>query len=297
MSLQYSGSIIINRTATLVTRLDHVNFVSQALYDAGWITISGTPGNVGVGGNTVHESPPGNQGQKCRVVCSEPNSGNCAQYFIRHVSGSPSSQTFWANPVGSWRIVATKFHFFAFVSGSASRITPRTFVAGGTIYVPSFMPITPGDCAAFMTANTNSDTDAVAKSSFRSTLRPYDSSNNNGLFTGLIGSSMVNMSSYSNQDGGPSINVWQGGYNAQSTSSYRWSDGTLPAYEPLMCWGQAGVSTEAKIQGILYDAMVLNDAFISETVITYDGHTWIALTDQANTNAIAARATLFLAVT
>jgi putrescine:ornithine antiporter len=44
MSVQYSGGTPINRTFTPTTRLAWVQNVTQALSDAGWTTISGTPG-------------------------------------------------------------------------------------------------------------------------------------------------------------------------------------------------------------------------------------------------------------
>lgn len=296
MSLQYSGGTIINRVQSLSTRQDHVNLVTQALLDAGWATISGTPGSAGTT-LVVQESAVGNQGQKVRVCSLDPNTGTCAQYFLRHSSGSPTSQTFFASPAAAWRVVATKYHFFSLITGSATRLSSRAFVCGGLLYVPSFLSYFSGDAIAFMYGNGTTDTDATTRSSWRTTLRSFDTSNNTGLFTGLLSASIINYNAWSSNDGGPSIGMWQGGSPSSSTTAYRWNDGTLPAYEPLVVWSPTLVNNEAKIQGQLYDAMVMNDSWSGETAITYDGHTWIAITDQAGLVSVAARNTLFVAVT
>lgn len=296
MSLQYSGSTIINRTFTPATRVDHINSVTQALFDAGWSTISGTPGNVGVGGTVLQESAAGNQGQKVRVASFDPGSGTCPQYFIRHVSNSPQSQAMFANPTGTWRIVANKFHFFTFVSGSASRTTARTFVCAGLLYAPSFLVFSAGDCLGFMMGNAQSDADATPHCSWRDQLRTYDNASSGGRFSGIVYAGLQDMTNYSSNDGAPMIGIWQGGYHASGTTGFRWNDGTLPAYEPLVGWAPTGLGGEGKFQGQMYDALVLNDAWNSESTITYDGHTWIALTDQS-TQLVSGRVTLFLAVT
>jgi hypothetical protein len=109
-------------------------------------------------------------------------------------------------------------------------------------------------------------------------------------------SNLQNMSGWSTSLGGPSIANWQGGYTGDTTSWYRWQDGTLPAYEPLVLWSTTGVGAEAKIQGQMYDAMVMNDAWGSESAISYDGHSWIAVTDNSASLNLRARATLFIAV-
>lgn len=291
MSLQYSGGTYINRTFSPATRQDWVNSVTQAVSDAGWTTISGAPGS---GSDVKFESAAANQGQKIRMRFLEPGSGTCAQVTMKNVPESITSQVFYANPTSTWRVIATKFHFFTFISGSGARITSRAFIAGGTIWSPTFMPYSSGDSLGFLTGSAAADTDATAKSSWRCSLRDYDVSNTAGRFTGLVLNSLLDKSSYASTLDCPSIACWQGGNHALGNNSYRWGDGTLPAYEPLLCFSLVG-SGESKIYGQLYDALVMNEAWNSETSISYNGHTWLALTDQS-TAGQASRNSLFLAV-
>lgn len=293
MSLQYSTGTLINRTFSVAVRQDWVTAVTQACSDAGWSTVSGTPGS---GADVTMDTAAGNLGQKARVRFLEPGSGNCAQAFLKHTNGAVTSQTFFAyGGAGSWRVIANKFHFFSTITGSANRLTARSNLCGGLLYTPSFLNLSPGDCNGFMQGNGQTDTDAGSHSSWRTCLRSYDNSNAGGLFSGIYVATLLNASNYTNNTGAPSIACWQGGYYAGDTH-YRWEDTTLPIFEPLVGYGTAGVLTnEGRLKGQLYDAAVVNGSYTSETQITFDGHTWLAWSDQI-TGGIACDASLFLAV-
>lgn len=294
MSLQYSGGTIIHRTGAVVSRQDWLNLVTQAVSDAGWNTISGTPGS---GSDVTLETAAGNQGQKVRVRFTDPGTGNCVNATLRHLNGTVISQTFFANPgSNTWRVIATKFHLFSFVVGSATRLSARTNLFTGILYVPTFIPFGSSDTSAFMMGSGISDTDVTNRISWRSSLRAYDNSNSGGRFSGIYASTLMDATTWTNTASGvPCIGIWQGGLTA-SDLDYRWEDNTLPIYESLLAWGTGGSSAlEAKIKGQMYDTAVVNGQWAGETQITFDGHTWLAITDQAGAS-LSATATLFVAV-
>src|SRR6266496_4861398 len=133
MSIQYSGGTLINRTFTPTTRADWVNNVTQALSDAGWTTISGIPGS---GSDVKLESAANNNGAKIRFRFLDPGSGNCAQVTMKNVAETLTSQIIYCLPAagnGQWRIIANKFHFFAFATGN-NATAQRATVMGGTAY-------------------------------------------------------------------------------------------------------------------------------------------------------------------
>jgi hypothetical protein len=270
--------------------------ITAQLSAAGW---SGTPGS----GDVTMTSAAGNQGQQIQFRIFDPGSGNCAQCQIKHPSGSPVSQIGFLLPSGTWRIIATKFHFFAFVTGSANRGSPRGFVSAGVLYVPSFIALAAGNTVAWLYCNGTTDTDATTHTSWRTVLvQPYDGSFTCGHWTGLYFTTLCEGSGMSSQLGGPSIPIWQGGYRQSGSANevaYRWEDQTQMAYEPLVSWGTGGsTGLEGRIKGQIYDGVVISGSWTSESSISLDGHTWLALTDQAGAGSgeIASLATLFLAV-
>jgi hypothetical protein len=295
MSLQYSLGTYVNTTFTPTLRSDMVFNITTQLSNAGW---SGTAGS----GDVTMTSAAGNQGQQVQFRIFDPGSGNCAQCQIKHPSGSPASQIVWLFPSGTWRIVATKFHFFAFLSGATNRASPRGFISAGVLYVPSFIGISAGNTSAWFYGNGTSDTDATTHCSWRMSLMPYEGTVTSGRFSGLWISTLMEASSMSSQLGGASILPWQGGYrqNGNLLSGYRWEDGTQLAYEPLLCWGTAGsINSESRIKGQFYDSVLVSGSWASEATISLDGHSWIALTDAVgSTGSVEAAdyATLFLAV-
>ena len=291
--IRYSGGTIINTTSTPTTRGALCNLITQALSDAGWTTISGTPGSSA---DVTMGTAAGNQGQKVRVRVFDPATGNCVQLTLKHSSGSPTSSICYVLPASVlWRVIANKFHFFAFQSGSGARISPRAAVFGGIVYVESFLPLSAGDGAGFIQGTGTSDTDVTSHSSWRNNLRSYDTTNAGGAFSGLWVATMMNTSSWSSQAGAPSILVWQGGHQDLSGNAYRWEDGSALAYEPLVCWGTTGSAEDARVKGQLYDAVVVSGIRPGESTINFDGHNWMSITD-VPTASTAANSQLYLAI-
>lgn len=289
MGLQYSAGTLINRTFTPATRSDWVNNVSQAVSDAGWTAISGTPG---VSADVKMETAAGNQSQKMRYRFFDPGSGTSAQVTMKNVSESLTSQICYADPASTWRVIANKFHFFVFKTGSANRTAARSFVCGGIFYVPSFLTLSPD--AGWLSAIGTTDTEGTLRDSWRTNLRQNTVTNPPGRNSAIYNGTLVDNSGTATNN--PAIACWQANAGSASTQGYRWEDNTLPVYEPLIGWWTGSASgNECKLKGQLYDAAVINGSYASETSFTLDSHTWLGITDAASPN-IAADATLFLAV-
>jgi hypothetical protein len=267
--------------------------VTQALSDAGWTTISGTPGSTTAGTDVKMESAANNNGAKIRFRFFDPGTGNCAQVTMKNVAESVTSQIGYALPTagsGQWRVIAGKFHFFVFTTGSVNAIVARGMVSGGTLYTPTFWS-PPADSLGWMLATGNTDTDTnTGASSWRRSLIP---TNTRPEWSTIQTSTLVEATQVNSS--GICINVWQGGLNS-GDSMYRWADDTFPVYEPLIGWSAVSSAAEGKIRGQLYDALVLNSASqTSEGTFSFDGKTWMVITD-APTTGTRGTAALCLAV-
>src|SRR5215471_2497956 len=286
MSLQYSNGPLINRLFTPASRQDIVTNVTAALLDAGWLTISGTPNG---GTDVVQESAANNQGNKIRVRST--TGATSAAFSLKHPLGTTidSSQIYLA-VAATYRIVANKFWFACFQTSATNRATVRNQVFAGTIWVPTWLTIFPSDAAGFIHGTGNTDTDGSGRNGWRVQL---DSLVSGAGAAHTIFGSVLNDSSTAG--GRAWIPVWQGGGNT-SDEGYRWEDGTVPIYEPLFIGASgAAVGNEGKLKGQLYDALVMNGSYAGESLISFDNHIWLAITDAATAGA-RATATLFIAI-
>lgn len=295
MSIRYSGGTLINRVFVPSTRIDWCNAVTQALLDAGWTTVSGTPG---AGSDVTQETPAQNSGASIRIRCLDPGGGNnCAQVTMRHPQGATadSSAIFCMPSAGSgvWRVIAGPYAFYAFAVGDANKTVARGNVAGGTLYTPSFMNVSGGG-VGFLIGVGSADTDAVARASWRNSLRQL-ASPNIPRQSGIWGANLVEAL---NTPIMMTISTWQGGSGGGSGGdvAYRWDDNSYCIYEPLVSWS-TGTSTgnEYRLKGQLYDAMIVAGSWNGEQVIQYDGHLWLSFTSVPTTGQ-GATACLYLAI-
>ena len=292
MAIQYSGGTLINRTFTPSTRADWVNNVTQALLDAGWTTISGTPGS---GSDVKQESAANNLGAKIRFRFLDPGANNCAQVTMKNVAETLTSQIVYCLPSagsGQWRIIANKFQFFAFATGGANATAARATVMGGTAYT---FAMTNGDNVSFgwLIGSGSNDTDANTRGGLRKSLRA-GFVNTACLFSGINGTVLLECTG-STVAGNVTISGWQGGGSA-ADNNYRWEDNTLPVYEAFIGWATGTTNTnESKLKGQLYDVCVLNGSLAGESLVSLDGHNWLVITDTPTATA-AATAVLLVAV-
>lgn len=282
--LQYSGGTIINRTFTPSTRLDLVTNITQAISDAGWTTIAGTPG---AGSDVTLETLAANQGQKIRFRFLDPGANNCAQITMKDVAGTQTSQIGAIVPSNTWRVWASPYWFGAFMTTSANATTSRSSVFGGTFFVPSFL--TAAASVGFMNVLATTDADAInIRVNWRRSIRTYQfSANTIGGWSAIWNGTLKDIAAGS-AGGGSYLTLcpWQGGTSGGGDDGYRWEDGsTYPNYEPFIAFDVVG--SEAKLKGQLYDAVVVNGSMVGETTFSLDSLNWLAITDAAQINQVA----------
>jgi hypothetical protein len=245
--------------------------LESALATAGWSTISG-----GGTGDVLMKTAVGPGGQSIRVRLLDPGSGNCAQITMKNNSGSLTSQTFFLLPESSsWRIVANKYSFYMFRTSAANRAAPRGVCMGGTIWIPDFVLATMGsdfECG-YMQGHATTDTDTTAGTSWRNSMD--QARRNSSIWTGLVVDASANLNVAQPLLMPPSLNS-----DNTANAGYRWQDGSLHQMEAIVGWAESGGGALCAFKGQLWDAMIVSGQAVGETTITFDGHTFIAITDQ-----------------
>lgn len=289
MSVQYSGGPYVNYPFTDAgTRLDLVNNLNAQLKEAGWSVISGDES-----ADVLMKSAVTPAGLSVRLRLYDPGGGNCAQLFIKNNAGTLTSQAFYLLPESvGWRIVANPYWFGMFKSGAAYRNVGRSALFAGTIWVPDSVATVMGsdlDCG-FIQGVGSSDGDTGTSQSWRNRIAMADSMRASTLFR-----SFMLTGAYDNSGQpmliSPGPNCYQ-----QGDSPFEWEGGGRHDIEALIAWSPDGsTGTRAKIKGQLWDAMAMGGLFDGETTISFDGHTFIAVTDQCSQerNGIG---TLFVAI-
>ena len=285
MAIQYSGGTNINTTftCTVGTRQEIVTGLEDALNSCGWTTISGHHTS-----NVLLESAttPSPQSLVCRVQLQDPGSGNCAQVRFRNQGNTKAqaNQFFLYPSAGKvYRVIACPYQFFCFSSDSIT--TGRTYVAGGVPYLPSFLQGVVTECIWSQGNCTNSDSSTSNPPSFRNA--SYTGSDTNecnqwhtvngnqneiyGFFGG--GGSYTGTQNLMQQNG-PQAQFQNGRY-----PTYRWHDGSLLTYEPLICWGLTGPADESLIRGQLWDAAMISGQIVADQTTSFDSHNWWVFTN------------------
>jgi len=303
MSLQYSGGTLVNTTFTQsgATRGEIVSNLISALLSAGWTNLSGT------GTDQVLQCAAtmiGVTGLRIAVRIYDPGSGSCARVALRNISGSRIGQDLYLFPaLGKvWRIIANQYQFFIMTPGSSAT---REFVYAGQLIVPTWLSATATNCGLAQ-GNAISDTDVAARASYRNSLNsanlPVGSSF--ARETHLVSDVLLDMSNLTYTGTGVLAGSCIQSANCGRTfgNAYRWADNTLVDNDPLVAFGLSSASDEAKFQGQMSDAVVVDDAFTADMNISLDGHTWWGITN--NNNGVAGttdygnipRGTLFIRV-
>lgn len=290
MALQYAGGTRVNYTFTDAnTRADLVAKLETQLGTAGWSTISG-----GGSSDVLMKSAVDANGLSIRLRLYDPGSGNCAQFTIKNNAGTLTSQIFYLLP-GSfdWRIVANKYSFYMFRRGAAQRVASRAVLAAGTLWVPSWVLTGMGSDldAGWVMGNGASDT-TTAANSWRNTLSNFTTTNSfrmSSLWTSYMNNYTVQ------NDTMPRFVLFQAVITVALT---KWQDGSYPQVEAIIGWSadSSTTSVPCALKGQLYDGMLLTSLQAAgESTITFDGHTWIAITDQCDVFAQGS-GTLYIAV-
>lgn len=285
MAIQYSGGTIINTTFTSDgTRRNLVDNLAAALASAGWSYISGSGT-----GDVLMQSATTPQGLYIRFRIFDPGTGNCAQITMKDVSGTLTSAIGYMLPTSGkqFRIVANKYQFFFFSTGSDNRSTAREIALGGTLWVPDFVfaDLSPAFDLGWFGYTGVSDTTTTAINSFRLAPSMYYGST-------IYKTQLVN---HTNGIPLPGLVTLSGTGNA--SYPYRWQTDALPTFEALMTFSSTGATNgEQKIVGAIWDAIQVAGPFVGESTITLDDRTWLAITDSNALTLNAGKSTLFVVV-
>lgn len=280
MAIQYSGGTNINTTFTNTTgtRREIVDGLVAALTSAGWSTFSG--GGTGDVKMKTAITPQGNQ---IMLRIYDPGSGNCArlQLFTADNIRSQSDNVYLFPATGKvWRVIACKYQFFIFVTGSAAA---RDFAMASAIYIPPFLN-TLVTTAGFLTGQSKSDTDTTSTGSFARTMMTAFHSSYGWQMNGAY---LTNGHLFENAN---LTNGWAAGlvnmavpfqtnvYGTGYSTPYRWYDNSWRADDPLVAWGSTSVFDEPMIRGQLWDSVVINESLAGDSTISFDSRTFWNIT-------------------
>lgn len=278
MAIQYAGGTRVNYTFTDAgTRADLVSKLETQLGTVGWSTISG----AGTG-DVLMKSAVTPDGLSIRLRLYDPGSGNCAQFTMKNNANTLTSQVIYLLPASvNWRIVANKYGLAMLKSGAAYRAVGRAALFCGTIWVPDYVLNVMGvdlDCGYIIGGGT-SDTDTGNYATWR----------NHPLFatsgvraTTLFRSFLLNQSA-SYGSGLPRLSLASMQGDAAGMVAWEWEGGPRHGREAVISWSPDNTTTtRPKIKGQVWDGLILSGKFDGEVIRTFDGHSFITITDQCD---------------
>lgn len=302
MAIQYvtgrydSGFSIVPGAST--PKQDLINAIETALLAAGWSTVSGHNTT-----NLLMLSATTPQGLAGRLRVKD-NAGTCVTLSIENANstlagGNSTTNGCYLNPGSAsktYRVIANKYQFFIFTA----RVTPaREFVAGGVIFVPPALSgvITAG---MWIHGNNNADANTTLHATFRTRLASSSSGidvTNMQTLTNATLWDWANSTDSTNAFGGHKLPVPSLSEN-QGVACYRWHDGAADIVDAVISWGLAGKTDEGQKRGQLWDAFISTESYQADSSVSYDGHTWLAITDNNNGTSTGnwQRGTLFVCI-
>lgn len=300
-SIQYAGGTNVNSTFTQVSgsRQELIGAIETALTTAGWSTLSGAGS-----GDVLMRSAATPAGLQCRVRLYEGVSTTVEIYFSNGTGTATASTPIYLLPAAAetWRVVANRYQLFVFTVSSTT--VARKWLAGGVPYVPSFSGVVEA-----VWSHGNSDNSGNYRSSFRTVLS-LQFNNTTGAGSPPCMWHLVNGTHWGgcggnspNQQGWPTLVVPAAAdLRFADVSGYRWYDDSSLIVEPLIAWGISGNTNERRLIGQLWDAVIVTDAFFSETTYNIDSRTFFNVTNQnlgccsGSNNGIQARGSLLLLI-
>ena len=223
-----------------------------------------------------------------RVRVWDPGSGNCARFTIKNPAETLTSQEFWLLPnagTKTWRIVANKYQFFIWTEGNTAA---REFIAFGVLWIPSFLSVT--TICAWIQGNASSDTSTTIESSWRTQM---------GTGAGtwprcsmIVDSYLLNIGSSGKA---ASIRLFGVHPGLEDNNCIIWADDSRFLSDPLVGFGITAETEIAKLRGMLWGAVLLSGTQAGETTYTFDGHNWIAATNNCVSDGTWRPGTLLLA--
>jgi hypothetical protein len=296
------------------TKQELANQIETLLLTIGWTTISGSTTN-----NLLMQSalsPPGEDLQmRVRI---RGNQTNCVSISIENVAGTlaganDATHGQFLLPAANkvWRIIANKYQVFIHPP------TPYNYNAAGVVRavafwgIPSLPTFLQGGIiyeAMWMGGSSQGDTDVTATRIGLHNSLAYATSAASGcpnfqtIFNGVLVEASV-LGTGNTGFGAPMLMAANGGVALNSAqNAYRWQDGSAYLQPAIVGWSGVSVTSEAFYRGLLYDAMISSEAYNGDLSVTYDGHTYLTITDNSSLSASAAgsgsmmRGTLLIAV-
>jgi|GEM_PF-2822194 len=285
MSIQYSGSTLVNATYTSDGTLAGMqSWVTSQLQTAGWSVYSGSGSDI----TLMSAVTPQNLSIKFRFY--NPGTGNCIQATMKSITPALVSAIGYLLPTSgvTYRIIANKYQFFIFASGTTYRRTARYILMGGVPWVPSGVAAVLGSLTEdgwFIYSGTSDTDTSTNRASFRNVVT--------GASTNAICSTTIWDGSVSNYSSDTSLSPQLEVRLSPYLSQYRlFADGSFKAFEAFIGWYVSAVNAGAVV-GQLWDAIVVSSSFSGELIYSFDGHNYLAITDLSDTYAHS----LFVAVT
>ncbi len=300
MSQVYSGGPIINAVFTATTKVDIVDNLKNELVNATWTVVSGSSGDWTLQSATTPQS------LGCRIRIYDPSGGNvCARITVMNQSGgiTGTAQLFLYPSGNDWRIIANPYQFFIQEDNSPTSTNRRDFACVGSPWVPSFPGIT--ECVWSSSRSWN-DTTNADMASFRQKLTANaDGLSNTGNYVTILNGSMAYAQATFLADA-PGILTFRIG-----TASYLeptaidvgscqfWYDNTKLMDTPYICFGSSGSSDPATINGVVWDAVIVEGAYSYGSTFNFDSKDWFAIThnNQPSSGNKNPGGTLFVRIT
>lgn len=266
--IQYAGGTTVDTTITATTGANLIAGIRDNLVTAGWTILSGS-GTTDVVIRSA-DTPNGNY-----VVARIWVNGSTPTFYIQNLAGTKVGRS-WTLGYGTGKVYqfnACKHRFTLWTPGGAS---------GEYLWVE--VPYVQENIASLFVADYGILQAHTSTSSWRVRLW-----GNYGTYNVLHDGFLVDVTDDSGDSG--QLAIVQHSIVNRPSSAYRWKDGTLMIYDPLIAWGDS-TALEGKIAGQLWQAVVVSDSFPDGFTITYDSHTWRAVT----VNNTSAKQTLFVMV-
>lgn len=302
MAIQYAGGTNVNSTFTCTTgtRQEIVTGLQDALIAAGWTVISGLNTATVLLESATTPSP---QNLLCRVQLLDPGSGNCAQVKFRNAGNTKSQagQLYLIPQAGKvFRVIACRYQFFIFSADSIT--TSRSYVGGGVPYLPSFLQGVITECIWAQGNCNNSDSSTQNNISFRISTATGFSNLQANQWNCVNGNILeINGPPFGAEyrPGCQSLMAQRGSINNASFSqqpAYRWHDGSVLTYEPLITWGLTSINDEPLIRGQLWDSAIISGQYVADQTTTFDSRNWWVFTNNTQWDTVVFGGTLVIVI-
>jgi hypothetical protein len=271
MSIAYSGSTLINNTyISDGTQSGMQSWLTTQLEAAGWSVYTGSGNDV----TLVSATTP--QGLKIYFRFYNPATGNCIQITMKSLVPALTSQVSYLLPASGviYRIVANKYQFFIFASGTTYKTTARYNMMGGVPWVPASVATSIGSATTcgWMQVGGTSDTDTNSRPTFRYTIGGQQNWYKSTIWRGSLHEDV------GQSDAGLGVCL-ETRYDPRGQYGI-WADGSLKTYEAFIGWLDSSLGVAA-ICGQLWDAIVVGSSFVGEATYTFDSHTYMVITDMS----------------